>query len=155
MGFLPAHRSDALDAGKRCMALVIPDTAQLSQQCQLLSDLVTRQSLYIFSTRPAAVHSILKHAAYCYRWSVVGVSVGHNVSCARTAEHNLSRCHLGCGLVGPMNHVEARIPRGKGQFWRLGVVVSGVRRMNEVNARRARLVPGWVTVFGRVYHLGI
>ena len=31
-----------------------------------------------------------------------------------------------------------------------GVVVSGVRRMNEVNARRARLVLGWVTVFGRV-----
>ena len=30
---------------------------------------------------------------------------------------------------------------------------SDVRRMNEVNARRARLVLGWVTVFGRVYHL--
>jgi len=27
-------------------------------------------------------------------------------------------------------------------------VVSGVRRMNEVNARRARLVPKWVTVVG-------
>jgi len=27
-------------------------------------------------------------------------------------------------------------------------VVSGVRRMNEVNPRRARLVLGWVTVFG-------
>jgi len=39
--------------------------------------------------------------------------------------------------------------------WRRGVVVSGVRRMNEVDARRARLVPGWVTVFGRVYHLGM
>jgi len=39
--------------------------------------------------------------------------------------------------------------------WRRGVVVSGVRRMNEVNARRARLVLGWVTVFGRVYHLGM
>jgi len=39
--------------------------------------------------------------------------------------------------------------------WRRGVVVSGVRRMNEVNALRARLVPGWVTVFGRVYHLGM
>ena len=39
--------------------------------------------------------------------------------------------------------------------WRRGVVVSGVRRMNEVNARRARLVPGWVTVFGRIYHLGM
>jgi len=37
--------------------------------------------------------------------------------------------------------------------WRRGVVVSGVRRMNEVNARRARLGLGWVTVFGRVYHL--
>jgi len=39
--------------------------------------------------------------------------------------------------------------------WRRGGVVSGVRRMNEVNARRARLVPGWLTVFGRVYHLGM
>jgi len=39
--------------------------------------------------------------------------------------------------------------------WRRGVVVSGVRRVNEVNARRARLVPGWVTVFGRVYNLGM
>jgi len=28
-----------------------------------------------------------------------------------------------------------------------GVVVSGVRRMNKVNARRARLVLAWVTVF--------
>ena len=39
--------------------------------------------------------------------------------------------------------------------WRRGVVVSGVRRINEVNARRARLVVGWVTVFGRVFHLGM
>jgi len=37
--------------------------------------------------------------------------------------------------------------------WLRGVVVSGVRRMNEINARRALLVPGWVTVFVRVYHL--
>jgi len=39
--------------------------------------------------------------------------------------------------------------------WRRGVVVSGVRRMNEVNVQRARLVLGQVTVFGRVYHLGM
>ena len=38
---------------------------------------------------------------------------------------------------------------------RRGVVVSGVRRMNEVNARRAQIVPGWVTVFGRVYNFGM
>jgi len=39
---------------------------------------------------------------------------------------------------------------------RRGVVVSGVRRTNEVNPRRARLVPGWVTVvIGWVYHLGM
>ena len=30
-----------------------------------------------------------------------------------------------------------------------------VRRMNEVNARRARLVPGWEAIFGWVYHLGM
>ena len=37
----------------------------------------------------------------------------------------------------------------------LAVLRSGsvVRRMNEVALRRARLVLGWVTVFGRVYHL--
>ena len=39
--------------------------------------------------------------------------------------------------------------------WRRGVVVSGVRRMNEANAGRARLVPGWVPVFGRAYHLSM
>jgi len=39
--------------------------------------------------------------------------------------------------------------------WRRGVVVSGVRHMNEVNPHRARLVLGWVTAFGRVYHLGM
>jgi len=33
--------------------------------------------------------------------------------------------------------------------------VRAVPHMNEVNARWARLVPGWVTVFGRVYHLGM
>jgi len=33
--------------------------------------------------------------------------------------------------------------------WRRGVVVS------VVNARRARLVPGWVTVFERAYHIGL
>jgi len=41
---------------------------------------------------------------------------------------------------------------------RRGIVVSGVRRMHlheEVNPRRAQLVHGWVTVFGRVHHLGM
>ena len=38
---------------------------------------------------------------------------------------------------------------------RRNVVVSGVRRMNEVDPRRSRLVPGWVTVFGLVYHLAM
>jgi len=47
------------------------------------------------------------------------------------------------------------LPRGVDTHTRRGLVVSGVRRMNEVNARRARLVPGRVTVFGRVYHLGM
>ena len=41
------------------------------------------------------------------------------------------------------------------QGWRRSVVVSVVRRVNEVTLRRARLVLGWVTVFGRVYHHGM
>jgi len=43
--------------------------------------------------------------------------------------------------------------RAKAPSWRRGVVVIGVRRMNEVNPRWARLVLGWVTVFGQIYHL--
>jgi len=39
--------------------------------------------------------------------------------------------------------------------WRLSVVASVVRRMNEVTVHWARLVLGWVTVFGRVYHHGV
>ena len=37
-------------------------------------------------------------------------------------------------------------------IWRSGSVI---RRMNEVTVRCARLVLGWVTVFGRKYHLSI
>jgi len=37
---------------------------------------------------------------------------------------------------------------GKSTANRCKTGASGGRRMNEVNARRARLVPGWVTVFG-------
>jgi len=39
--------------------------------------------------------------------------------------------------------------------WRRGVVVSRVRRINVVNARRARSVPGWVIIVRRVYHLSM
>ena len=36
--------------------------------------------------------------------------------------------------------------------WRM---VTSLRRMNEVNPRRTQLVPGWVTVFGRAYHISV
>jgi len=36
-----------------------------------------------------------------------------------------------------------------------GIVVSGIRRMNEVNPCRARLVHGWMTVFGWLYRLSL
>jgi len=69
---------------------------------------------------------------------------------------------LGCMMkefVGNKSSSKPLIDRNEAKpmlfVWRRGVVVSGVRRMNEVNPRRARLVPGWVTVFGRVYDLGM
>jgi len=51
-----------------------------------------------------------------------------------------------------------RRQRGEGLLqssWRHGVVASVVRRMNEVTVHWARLVLGWVTLFGRVYHHGM
>ena len=60
---------------------------------------------------------------------------------------NVARCMFGLHTL--LQQVTSSLGR------RHGIVVSGVRRMNEVNACRARLVPGWVTVFGLVYHLGM
>ena len=54
-----------------------------------------------------------------------------------------------CSVTHTHTHTPFRL------VWRRGAVVSGVRRTNAVNAHRARLVPGRVTVFGRVYHLGM
>jgi len=49
-----------------------------------------------------------------------------------------------------------RSKRGVEDFcWWLGVVASVVRRTNEVTVHWARLVLGWVTVFGRVYYHGM
>ena len=42
----------------------------------------------------------------------------------------------------PKIFVNVTVARSSSYCWRRGVVVSGVRRMNEVNARRAWLVPG-------------
>ena len=57
--------------------------------------------------------------------------------------------HLGRLRLGVLDALGDRVEQvaslNRTQRWR-GVVVSGVRRMNEVNARRARLVPGRVTV---------
>jgi len=40
------------------------------------------------------------------------------------------------------------------RWWR-GVVVNALVVINEITLRRARLVLGWVTVRGRVNHLGM
>jgi len=48
-----------------------------------------------------------------------------------------------------------RIEDGYRTEQRCGVVVSGVRHMNQVNQHLARLVLGWVTIFGLVYHLSM
>ena len=85
------------------------------------------------------------------------------ISCANTSSavarllHSTSACFSitqqdAQGWLAPST---AQRRHCKALSWRRGVAVSGVRRMNEVNPRRARLVPGWVTVFRRVYHLGM
>ena len=45
--------------------------------------------------------------------------------------------------------------RDKIGLWRCDIVVSGVRRMNEVTQRWAQFVLGWVTIFGQIYHLRV
>ena len=60
------------------------------------------------------------------------------------------------GISRGMN--QAPNPKNLAMFlvgWQSGTVVSGVRHMNKVNTRWTRLVPGWVTIFGQVHHLGM
>jgi len=60
-------------------------------------------------------------------------------------------CWLPLAVVHWSKTVHHQHPVGLA-VWHSGSVV---RRMNEVALRLARLVLGWVTVFGRVCHLGI
>ena len=94
----------------------------------------------------------------------VGVETVEDASSVRVdvAQRVHDAVALAAGLADarharPQRVVHVHLARLQRQHhgWRRGVVVSGVRRMNEVNARRARLVLRWVTVFGRVYHLGM
>jgi len=64
-----------------------------------------------------------------------------------SAESQKLQCTVSCLLPGAMDT--------KSQW--LATCCSGYRSssMNEVDARRARLQLGWVTVFGQVYHLGL
>jgi len=48
----------------------------------------------------------------------------------------------------PGRHLSTVSDGTLGTSWWRGVVVSGVCRMNEVNARWARLVLQWLTIFG-------
>jgi len=83
--------------------------------------------------------------------ALTGHDVAHRAPRANTV--TLARCRqhtdteIDMGWVHPWVGLAA---------WR-SIVISGVRRVNEVNARRARLVLRWVTVFGRVglYHFGM
>jgi len=63
--------------------------------------------------------------------------------------HSAYRCGPKCNFCADTAILSVCPSHG----WRRGVVINGVRCTNEVNARRARLVLGWVTVFGRIYHL--
>ena len=89
----------------------------------------------------------------CCPTAYLPVCVSLQVSLESLVSHCLAPERLSVCLC-----TQTDTPRGSTKLlchWRRGVVVSGVRRMNEVNTRRARLLPGWVTVFGRVYHLGM
>ena len=65
----------------------------------------------------------------------------------------------GCYAQTPLRRFIVSLLRNKSQLhvngWRRSVVVNGVGLINEVNRHYARLVLGWVTVCGRVNHLGM
>ena len=75
--------------------------------------------------------------------------------CEQPTRINLETLHPRRGICFGNRTFELEVSTAHCCGWRRGVVVSGVRRTNEVNARRASLVLGWVTVFGRVYRLGM
>ena len=98
-------------------------------------------------------------AAICLPTTSSGLSVRLSVERLHLLTVDLSYHHLASLCAAPVSARQSAshhsIPWNPGHSppptylgWRRGVVVSGVCRMNEVNARRARLVLGRVTVFG-------
>ena len=79
---------------------------------------------------------LLRHATH---------SFGCYAKADRRLESNLRPFELQVGRIDNFNMVNVETIDVSQPVRRRGVVVSGVRRINEVNARRARLLPGWVT----------
>jgi len=81
----------------------------------------------------------------------------HSFTCKRFCK-SISYLERSYVVYSLSNDCRSRIPDDRWpnqdhfSSWRRGVVASVVLRMNEVTLRRARLVLGWVTVFGRVYY---
>jgi len=66
-----------------------------------------------------------------------------------------TRRHDNPAVTNPIRSTQHQRQQARRNDWPHGVVISGVRRENEVTLRRARLVMGWVIVFGWVYHLSL
>ena len=104
--------------------------------------------------RPHRPYYVRIDAVCCYRpSSVVCPSVCHTSEPCENGWTDRGAVWV-VDLAGPMESCVRwglRSPYGKGQFWGKGSAWrSGnvVGRINEVALRRARLVLGWVTVFG-------
>jgi len=85
-----------------------------------------------------------------------GVPCGHTDRPDISRRNDVSRCQTvlnDATIESHQFHIRVSFCAASDPGCRRGAVVSSIRRVNEVNPRRARLVLGWVTVFGRVYHL--
>jgi len=87
----------------------------------------------------SSVHSTLSGVYHRLQVSIQPRLSAVNKTLPAFAAEMRRRCCCSCqSISGRRGALSSNPPNG----WRRGVVVSGVRRMNEVNARRARLVPG-------------
>ena len=103
----------------------------------------------------------------------INIATTYNRSLLQTTSHSPENVKLPACVVpsrsSRLNYTEVSYRTGNSLYlsqvstnsllflhvWRLGVVVSGVGLINEVNRHWARLVLGWVTDCGRVIHFGM
>ena len=143
-GFIEGLEYEVPQSRLYCLCINVALCSTICRVIRRSSMTMKAHTYYIIFGRPPMGGSFPRPLAAPLSKAIIAISYPNHFQCftylmaAKTSLHRQEKNYVTVTLC-----------------WRRGIVVNSVRHMNKVNARRVRLVPGWVTIFVRVYHLGM